>query len=253
MKERKKAKWLLSDEFVSWLLSLAWETVFRTCAKCREKPGSRSVSSALDVISHCFEILKCLLEKAPFLIFLHGMVMSALLFSLGWGNGFSPTFAFGFTFLSLFPLFLKPHFEGAIPILTYTPNSHTLRWKTCFPCFILVIQVACNCHLDLSSGFPPVPPKLFLQEEQLSIAFLALRREWRWFCSNKLLDSVVHWAITMSLVGFYGGTCVFYTEYRHCWNDSWKTMNCAQRRGTTVKTGKTDNDSRWTSACKPWV
>lgn len=92
--------------------------------------------------------------------------------SLGGGSEFSSILARSFPL----PSFLSFPFEkiicGELFPYTHTPNSHRQRWKTCFSCFIPVRLVAHNCHLDSSSVFPPFPPELLLQEEQISIACL---------------------------------------------------------------------------------
>lgn len=133
--------------------------------------------------------------------------------SLGWGNEFSPMFAC--SFISLFPFFsLYKKWFVRSSSHAHTPNSHRQRWKACFSCFIPVRLVVHNCHLDSSSGFPPFPPKLFRRNNYPLHIWLRQKSGGdSAFYLDKLLDSVVPWAITKSLAGFYGGTHVLYRIY----------------------------------------
>lgn len=248
-----------TNKFVSRLLLLAWKTVFISCAKCERETWQQVgiICNGCDfTVFWVFQVSFWNVDLISDLLACVGHVMStfsqaeAMIFLLH---------LLLFHFFLFFRLFKILYLRSCPPPHPFQPQTHThrsnrhmLRWKTCFSCLIPVIWVAHNCHLDFSSVFPPFPPSFYFRRNDYPW------HSWLWgkdggdstFFLDKLLDSVVRWAITKSLVGFYSGTCVFYTEYRHCWNDSWKTMNCIQHRGTTVKTGKTDNFSHWTYACK---
>lgn len=129
--------------------------------------------------------------------------------SLGGGREFSSVLARSFSFSFLF--LLKKSFVGSCSH-THTPNSHRQRWKTCFSCFIPVRLVAHNCHLDSSSVFPPFPPQLLLQEEQIPIAQRGESEGDSSFCLDKLLASVVPSVIRVQQ-GFMVAH-MFYMEYK---------------------------------------